>query len=593
MSGDNPGPRLDESASPESLPPTRTGSTVIDAEVVAGRYTVLGPGKPGGMGVIHRAHDPILDRVVAIKRLRASRIGDEVARRRLLEEARAAARLSHPNIVTIHEFEEAGDEVCIVMEFVEGVDLATAIRRRIPLTFDLRLDILAQVCDGLAYAHAHGVVHRDIKPGNVLLCPDGVVKIVDFGIATLAGGGGPGPSGVAGTPEYLAPEQISGLHAGDIRSDLFSFGVMLYEFISGDRPFHSDSVPGVFFEITNSPHQPLCDRVPGLAPELSALADRLLAKDPLSRPGSAGEVRDQLRQIRSRRAPTAGPSLGETVQDVLVGLQAEVASSPATNGRSVRTWHAAAAGAAVLVSAVGLVVLARQMWFNLRPWGGVLSDPYVVGTCLAVLAVVLAWDYYDDHRVDGGTILRAVSRRRDGRSSRFRVVSAWLVAALPVTGLLLVPLPVRVSLAPGPAESGALEKKYQLSEPDYVVQNESHFVVTTFTGPFNTDGPYEVRVSLRRYGEVEFGSFYIDREYPNSSQPLALALDDGSQSGLFSIKGTRNGFTGRRQIRFTCTYWSHARPPDEIEIEATVFIDGHPVARDVRKYTKDAWTPRS
>jgi hypothetical protein len=560
--------------------------------VVAGRYRILDSGRRGGMGVLHRAHDPVLDRIVAIKRLPAERDAEPDARRRLLDEARAAARLHHPNIVTIHEFEESPEEVCIVMEFVDGVDLATVLKRYVPLTLDVRLDILAQICDGLAYAHSHGVVHRDIKPGNVLLCPDSSVRIVDFGLARLASGSKPVPEGIAGTPAYLSPEQVHDFKPGDARSDLFSFGVLLYEFLSGARPFQGESAPALFTAIANSPHTRLADLAPAVPADVSALADRLLAKRPDDRPPSADVVRDELRVLRAGRAATVSQPLGETIRDVMAELRKEAGSASAAlrpgedRGRVLTALP-------LLTAVIALLALAKAAWFNLRTWGGFLRDPWVAAALAIAVGALVAWDYLDDRRLDGRTVLRAVCG--DGRSGR-RAVGlglAWACAALAVVGLLVVPPTASIAIARGPVDDGSLEKKYQLSEQDYVVQKDSYFLVTTRVGRFNADAAYELRVSLRRYGDVEYGTFFIDRRLPGATQPIGLVLDDAAGSGFFAVKGVKDDFVGTRHVRFTCTYWTHGHPPPSIEIEVALLAGGSVLARRVEAIATDAWIPKS
>jgi serine/threonine-protein kinase len=171
-----------------------------------GRYEIVAELGRGGMGTVYRAHDPVLDRTVALKVLAAELLAEPGMRERFLREARSAARLQHPNVVTVYEFGEVEGVPFIAMEFLQGDDLAAAVKRgRLP-DLDSRLAVMVQLCDGLDYAHRHGVVHRDVKPSNVYLLPDGSVKIVDFGIARLEGGTLATRTGeLLGTPGYMAP----------------------------------------------------------------------------------------------------------------------------------------------------------------------------------------------------------------------------------------------------------------------------------------------------------------------------------------------------------------------------------------------------
>ena len=177
------------------------------------------------MGVVYRARDPVLDRDVAIKSLLVDFGVDRDARARFRQEARAAARLQHPNIVTIYEFGEQDNSPYLIMEFLGDDDLEGLMRRDPPLSLEHRLDIVAQLCDGLAFAHDQGVVHRDIKPGNVRVLEDGSVKLLDFGLATVQRAD-PAAGVFAGSAGYASPEQLSLEHV-DGRADLFSVGVRL------------------------------------------------------------------------------------------------------------------------------------------------------------------------------------------------------------------------------------------------------------------------------------------------------------------------------------------------------------------------------
>ncbi|MEO5617339.1 MAG: protein kinase [Candidatus Eisenbacteria bacterium] len=300
----------------------------------AGRYRIDGPLGAGGMGVIYRAYDPSLDRDVALKFLTDDTAKDETARLRLLREARTAATLNHPNILTVHEVGEADGRLYIAMELVLGESL----QRRIPtggLAPSTVIGYGIQIADALAHAHANGVVHRDLKSANVMVTNDGHVKVLDFGIARrgqpqtnsadpLRGGGysghGPTLTGegiVLGTPHYLPPEVLQGRTA-DGRSDLWSLGVLLHEMVAGKMPFAGGSVNDLVLAITHSEPEPL----PGSIPQgLRSVIMHCLAKDPARRYQYASEVRAALEAVRlsataigaaefgtpaGRRSPRAG-----------------------------------------------------------------------------------------------------------------------------------------------------------------------------------------------------------------------------------------------------------------------------------------------
>ncbi|MFN8061745.1 MAG: serine/threonine-protein kinase [Vicinamibacterales bacterium] len=273
----------------------------IDHHVIARRYTVVERIGKGAMGVVYKAHDAVLDRHVAMKQMVAELVDDDQLRQRFTQEARAAGKLNHPNIITIYELLEADGEIYIVMELLEGVDLATLMKRKVDLPFDSRINLMMQVCDGLDYAHARGIVHRDIKPANLHVSPSGVVKILDFGIARLAASKMTSTGGLIGTPDYMSPEQIMA-GAIDARADLFAIGAVTYELVSGHKPFEAESVTALLMKILREPHVPLVERMPQLPRAAIDLVERLLAKNPADRPQSAAEVRQALAAISSGRS---------------------------------------------------------------------------------------------------------------------------------------------------------------------------------------------------------------------------------------------------------------------------------------------------
>lgn len=218
-----------------------------------GRYEVMSELGQGAMGVVYKARDPLIDRIVAIKTINLGLAQEEKDEYegRFYQEARAAGRLNHPNIVTIYDVGKSGDIAYIAMEFLQGCELRDLMREHEKLPVDQVLDMVAQVASGLAYAHEHEIVHRDIKPSNIMVIRDGHVKITDFGIARMASSAVRTQTGmVLGSPKYMSPEQVMG-RVIDQRSDIFSLGVMLYEMLTGEAPFMGENVNAIMFKTLN------------------------------------------------------------------------------------------------------------------------------------------------------------------------------------------------------------------------------------------------------------------------------------------------------------------------------------------------------
>jgi pimeloyl-ACP methyl ester carboxylesterase len=262
-------------------------------------YRVVDELGRGGMGVVYLAEDTKLKRMVALKFLRHDATGDEHAKKRFLQEARAASALDHPNICTIHAIDETADgQLLLAMARYEGETVKELVARG-PVPIDRALDIAIQTAQGLQKAHETGIVHRDIKPANLWVTTDGLVKILDFGLAKLAGQGTLTRGGLTlGTVAYMAPEQVRG-ESVDQRTDLWALGAVLYEMLSGRRPFEGEHDSAIMHGILEVDPAPVRAFVPGVPPALAKAIDRLLAKDPYARPRSAAELRDELAALRS------------------------------------------------------------------------------------------------------------------------------------------------------------------------------------------------------------------------------------------------------------------------------------------------------
>ena len=270
-----------------------------------GKYEILARLGQGAMGVVYHAHDPLLDRDVALKVMLAQVAEDPEQKLRFEREARAVARMMHPNVVTVFDLGYHTDGApYIAMELLRGHDLLHALRNGPYLTLDRKLAIILQVLEGLGHAHAAGIVHRDIKPANVFLPDEGMAKIMDFGVARFTMSSVTSTGVVVGTADYMSPEQVSGVRV-DGRSDLFSTGAMLCELLTGHRPFHGESLVTILFKITHE--EPRLDLPPG--PEHAALVpilQKALAKDVADRYQTASEFVDALQAYLARSPASVG-----------------------------------------------------------------------------------------------------------------------------------------------------------------------------------------------------------------------------------------------------------------------------------------------
>jgi serine/threonine-protein kinase len=333
-----------------------------------GRYVIQSEIGRGAMGVVYKAMDSVLERVVAVKTVNMAleREHADKYEARFYQEARAAGGLNHPNIVTVYDAGKAGDVVYMAMEYIEGVELRTLIGEGRQLAVAQALSIAAQVAEGLGYAHERGVVHRDIKPANIMVVANGPVKITDFGIARMRASADLTQTGVMlGSPKYMSPEQVIGKRA-DHRSDIFSLGVILYEMLCGAAPFNGENVTALMYQIVNfAPPAP--STVNSAVPELlDYIVAKMLAKPIDERYQSGHEVARDLRQCEQqlgvnvgatqglRPAPLGGLASGAKPELVVTHAEAKVMAQTLNRTRGVDAAEPAAATEAAAPPARGV-----------------------------------------------------------------------------------------------------------------------------------------------------------------------------------------------------------------------------------------------
>jgi serine/threonine-protein kinase len=346
-----------------------------------GKYEIVGRIGHGTMGDVYRARDTALNRDVAIKTIADEMGGDETLRKRFLREAQSAARLNHPNIVTVYDFGQDRGKLYMAMELLEGTDLKQSLIKKQIVGLDEKLGVMEQILDGLAFAHANEVIHRDLKPANVFLLPKGKVKIVDFGLARLAGSDMTRTGMVMGTPHYMSPEQVRGEKV-DARSDVFSLGCIFYEMLAGRKPFDSETIHAVLFKVLQDDPQPIQEAAPYLPAVVMQLVARALRKDPNERFQNAGEFLQQLRQARQAFLTGKGHEVPAEPRPAGTGSRPSVDAAGLTGaaaGSSMRSRTGSTFGSAPRAAAPRS---SAGRWLAI---GGGLLALVVVGVGFAVL----------------------------------------------------------------------------------------------------------------------------------------------------------------------------------------------------------------
>jgi len=283
----------------------------VNVPVQIGKYRILDRIGEGGMGEVFRAHDPVLDRNIALKVISAA---DDDRRLRFRREAQSAARLTHPNIVTIHDFGEDSGRFFMAMELLDGHDLKRAIATNAFTDLRAKLQVMEQVCDAVAHAHSMSIVHRDLKPANIFLLPSGQVKILDFGLARVGHSDMTNTGTILGSPNYMSPEQIRGSRI-DARADIFALGGVFYELLSGRKAFHADQLHTIFYKVLHQDPDPLRALMPSIPLAISDMVKKALAKEPAMRFQSLGEMRTVIRAVNDRGTSTPNVALAEVVRE--------------------------------------------------------------------------------------------------------------------------------------------------------------------------------------------------------------------------------------------------------------------------------------
>jgi hypothetical protein len=377
------------------------GGSSLTGTLLGGRYELSALLGRGGMGEVYEAGDRLLGRRVAVKLLRGDLAGDPRLVSRFRREARTAASLSHPHVVAVHDFGIDGDRAYLVMELVEGRTLTEVIRAEAPLAPARAAGIAREMAEALAYAHARGVVHRDVAPGNVMTTTGGEVRVLDFGIARVdrqtpsvdatvpLPTAGPAPASAHGTVAYLAPEQARGEPA-DQRSDLYALGAVLYELLCGRPPFAGETAAVVAARQLHARPAPIREVRPDVPEALESIVLRCLAKDPGERHARAEDLAAELAAVAGdparRPAVPVPPSSdrrargGRVVTPVLATASTLVVNRAAPRRRGYARWGIG----------LGTVMIALALWFVALPVWHAMSAPPAVRVRVAAAPPLLA-----------------------------------------------------------------------------------------------------------------------------------------------------------------------------------------------------------
>ena len=337
------------------------------------RYQLLKKIGSGGMAEVFRARDSTLERYVAIKILLPDYSDNDSFQARFRQEARAAANLSHPNIVTVHDFGMESGRLFIVMEYIPGADLKTLIKKRGRFTVEEVIPLIIQACAGIGYAHRAGLVHCDVKPHNMLVTPDKRLKVTDFGIARALATIHPDEHSdvVWGSPQYFSPEQAAG-EPPSPASDVYSLGIVLYEALSGSLPFVAATAQELArMHLDTYPH-PIKEYLPDISTTLEQIVEKVLSKEPSARYRTADQLGRVLKRFGTQTQPELAPELALT-PEAAPNYQPEPVSEPidypeeSDSSSAGFDWGSVALGLLALITVGGLVPFWIWVYFTYNP----------------------------------------------------------------------------------------------------------------------------------------------------------------------------------------------------------------------------------